>query len=138
MRSKLRGAGSPRFSEIAAWSRPRHREARRYGDGLAAGAELARRLAHDLAERPAERAEAVEADVERDLGHAAVGLAQQEHRALDAAALQIAVRRLAEGRLEGADEVGLRGVRHARERGDVQRLRVLAVHRVARPQHAAV
>src|SRR5262245_32838770 len=127
---KLRGARPARFSKIAAWSRPRHREARRHGDGLAARAELARRLAHDLAERTAERPEAEEADVEADLGHAALGLAQEEHRALDAAALEVAVRRLPEGRFEDADEVRLGGVRHARERGDVQRLRVLAVHRV--------
>src|SRR5262249_13115562 len=95
-------------------------------------------LADDLAERAAERAEAEEADVEADLGDAALGLAQQEHRALDAAALQIAVRRLTERRLEGADEVRLGGVRHAREGGDGERLRVPTIHRVARPQHAAV
>ena len=48
-------------------------------------------------EGAAERAEAVEADVEADIGDAAIGRSQQEHRALDAPALQVAVRRLAEG-----------------------------------------
>ena len=42
-----------------------------------------RRLADDVAERPAEGAQAGKADVEADVGDAAVGLAQQEHRALN-------------------------------------------------------
>src|ERR1700742_4015871 len=104
MGSKLRAGALLRFSETAG-SRPAHGEAGRHRDGLAARAELRRRLADDLAERAAEGAEAEEADVEADLGHAAVGLAQQEHRALDTAALQVAVGRLPERRLEGADEV---------------------------------
>src|SRR3954464_6552840 len=84
------------FSETAG-PHPRHRDADRRGVHAGVGAAvLARRLAEDRAERAAERAEAGEAHVEADLGHAAVGLAQQEHRALDAPALQVAVRRLAE------------------------------------------
>src|SRR5215212_7690220 len=96
------------FSETAR-SRPRHRPARRHVLGARRGvlAVLARRAADDLAERAAERPQAGEADVEADLGDAAVGVAQQRHRALDAPALQIAVRRLAERLAEGADEVRL-------------------------------
>ncbi len=41
------------------------------------------------------------------VGHAAIRLPQQEHRPLDAAALQVAVRRLAEGGAEDADEMRL-------------------------------
>jgi hypothetical protein len=70
------------------------------------GAVGRRRHAQDLAERPAERAEAREADVEADLRDAAVGLAQEERRALDPAALQVAVRRLAEDGAELAREMG--------------------------------
>ena len=69
-----------------------------------------RRLADDVAERPAERPQAGEPDVEADVGHAAVGLAQQEHRPLDPPALQIAVRRLAERGAKRPDEVRLRDV----------------------------
>src|SRR6476620_2565101 len=84
-------------------SRPGHRAAGRDAVGArraAARPVRRRRLADDLAERPAEGPEAPEADVEADLGHAAAGLAQQEHRPLDAPSLQVAVRRLAERRLE--------------------------------------
>src|SRR3954453_14549131 len=94
------------FSETAR-SRPGHREARRDELGVAARAVGGRGLADDLAERPAERAQAREADVEADLGDAAIGLPQQRHRPLDAAALQVAVRGLAEGGAESTDEVGL-------------------------------
>src|SRR3954451_14050871 len=101
-----------RFSKTAR-SRPGHREAVRNGLRLGARAVRARRLADDLAEGPAERAEAAEADVEADVGDAAIGLDEQEHRPLDAPALEVAVRRLAEGGAEGADEVRLRDVRDA-------------------------
>src|SRR5574337_831869 len=55
-----------------------------------------RRLAHDLAEGSAEGSQAREGDVEADIGDAAVGLAQEQHRALHPSPLQVAVRRLAE------------------------------------------
>src|SRR5690349_4062460 len=55
------------------------------------------RLAEHVAESAAEGAQAGEAHVEADLGHRQVAVAQQRHRALDAAALEVAVRRLAEG-----------------------------------------
>src|SRR3954452_17348814 len=125
------------FSKTAR-PRPRHREAVGHGLGVDPRAVRGRRLADDGMEGAAEGPEAREADVKADVGHAAVGLAQQEHRALDPAALEIAVRRLAKGRAERADEVRLGDVREPRERGDVERLGVAAVHRVARPEQATV
>src|SRR4051794_17184194 len=110
MRATLADRTTPRFSETAR-SRPGSRETRGHGAqvcGLLAV--RGRRRADDLAEGPAERAETRKAHVEADLGHAAVGLPEQEHRPLHSAALQIAVGRLAEGGPEGADEVGLRYV----------------------------
>jgi hypothetical protein len=96
------------------------------------------RLADDGPEGAAEGPKAREADVEADVGHAAVGLHEQEHRALDAATLQVAMRRLAERGPEGPDEMRLGHVGDAREGADVERLRVAAVHRVARAQQPAV
>src|SRR6266550_1847498 len=61
-----------------------------------------RRLADDLPERAAEGPPAREADVEANVGDAAVGLAQQEHRALHPPPLQVTVRRLPEGGAEAA------------------------------------
>ena len=102
------------------------------------GAVLLRRLAHDVAEGAAEGAQAGEADGHADVGDRAVGRAQQRHRALDPAALQVAVRGLAERRPEGPDEVRLRHVRDPRQRRDVERVGELPVHRVAGAQHPAV
>src|SRR5205823_1534155 len=86
-----------RFSEPALLSRrthPRHRPAGRHEQRRAragkARAVCRRRLADDGAKRAAERAEAVEAHVEADLGDRTPGLPQQLHRALHAAALQVA------------------------------------------------
>src|SRR3954452_7447046 len=106
MAATLIAAPRLRFSKTAR-SRVGQREA--VGDGLRDGprAVLARRLADDRAERPAERPEAREADVEADLGHGTIRVTEQEHRPLDAPALQVAVRRLAERRAERADEVRL-------------------------------
>src|SRR5918912_1243655 len=108
MRATLPSAAPLRFSETAR-SRPRLREAARHpaqvGRPPAVGG---RRIADDRLERAAERAEAREADVEADVADAAVGLAQEEHRALDAPPLEVAMRRLAEGGAEGPDEVRLR------------------------------
>ena len=97
-----------------------------------------RRLAHDLPERAAEGPQAVEADIEADVGHAAVGLAQPEHRAFDSPPLQVAVRRLTENGPEGTDEVRLGDVGHRGHCADVERLGVGAVHRVAGAQQAPV
>src|SRR5437660_11943620 len=97
MRANLEACAPVRFSKTAR-SRPRHPKAGRDRVGIGTVAILRRGLADDLPERPAERAEAHEAHVEADLGDAAIGLPQHEHRPLDAAPLEIAVRGLAERR----------------------------------------
>src|SRR2546423_9232882 len=138
MAATLIATSRPRFSKTAR-SRPHHRDAiGRRRDRPRPAAVLRGRLADDVAERAAEGPEAGEADVEADLGHAAVALAQQEHRALHAPALQVPVWRLAERRAEGADEVRLGDVGDARQRRDVERLGVRAVHHVARAKEAAI
>src|SRR3974390_1233443 len=85
------------FSETARPC-PGHREAGGHERPrrLAASAVGGRGGADHAGEGAAEGAEAGETDLHADLGHAAVGLAQEVHRALDAPALQVAVRRLAE------------------------------------------
>src|SRR6476620_8934580 len=110
--------------------RPHQREAA--GDHRRRGAAVAvavrgRRLAHDVLEGGREPADALEADVERDLRDGLIGLAQQVGGALDPAALQVAVRGLAELELEGADEVRVRGERGAGQRRNVERFGVMAV-----------
>src|SRR3954452_9227274 len=106
-----------RFSETAR-SRPGHREARRYRRRRARAAVLGGGDADDRGERAAEGAQAREPDVEADAGDALLGRAQQEHRPLDAPALQVPVRRLAERGAERADEVRLADVGDPGERGD--------------------
>src|SRR6267143_3233648 len=133
----LDGVSRPGFSKTAR-SRPGHGEAVRDGHDGPALPVFARRFADDLLKTPAERAQADEADVQADLCHVTVGRTQQIHGALDAAALEIAMGRLAEGRAEGPDEVRLRNMRDAGERVDGERLRVGAVHRVTGAQHSAV
>src|SRR5256885_819149 len=71
------------------------------------GRRARQRLTEDLPERAAEGSPAGEADVEADVGDAAVGLAQQEHRALHSPPLQVTVRRFPEDGSEAADEVCL-------------------------------
>src|SRR5712692_3374638 len=107
------------FSKTAR-SCPGHREASRNGHDRSALAVGGWRLADDVAEAPAEGAETDEADVEADVRHATVGRAQQEHGALDSAALKVPVRRLAKGRAKGSDEVRLRDVRDASQVGDIE------------------
>ena len=97
-----------------------------------------RRLAHDVPERAAEGPDACEADVEANVGDAAVSLAQQEHRALHPPPLEVTVRRLPEGRPEAADEVRFREMGHGGHGADVKRLGVSAVHGVAGAQQAPV
>src|SRR5688572_1709781 len=63
-----------------------------------------RRLAHDRTEGPAECSQAREGDVEADVRDTPIALAEQEHGALHAPALQVAVRGLAEHRAEAPDE----------------------------------
>src|SRR5207247_4836812 len=97
-----------------------------------------RRLADDLAERPAEGPQAHEADVEADVGDAAVGFAEEEHRALDPPPLQVSVRRLSEHRAEAADEVRLGDIGHRGHGADVERLGVGAVDGVVGAMAAPV
>src|SRR5262249_57870426 len=90
--------------------RGRHLEAVGRVDRLVPPSILRRRLADDGPERPTERPQAREADVVADVGDAPLGLAQQEHRALDTATLEIAMWRLTEAGSEAADEMSLGSV----------------------------
>ena len=96
------------------------------------------RLADDLAERPAEGPEAGEADIEADVGDAAVGLAQEEHRALDSSPLQVPVGRLPEDGAEAAAEMRFGDMRHGGHGTDIERLGVGAVHGIAGAKEAPV
>src|SRR5438067_13699098 len=134
-----------RFSEPALLScraHPRHRPTGRHEQrGALAGearAVLRGRLADDRAKRAAERAQAVEAHVEADLGDRARGLTQELHSPLHAAALQVAVRRLAESGAELAAEVRRGYLGDARERLHIERRGEGAVDRVAGSKHATV
>src|SRR5438270_1229293 len=127
----------PVFSKTAR-SCPGHREAVWDGFDRPALTVCRRRLANDVAKAPAERAQAVEADVEADVHDAAVGRPQQEHRPLDPAALQVAVRRLAEGRAKSSDEMRLRDVRDLGEGRDVEWLGVGTVHGITSAQHPSI
>src|SRR5438874_10916429 len=79
------------FVSLARWTHPRHRPASWHAQRGAIcsepGAVARRRLADDLVERPAERAQAVEGHVETDLGDRTVCLAQQLHCPFHPAAL---------------------------------------------------
>lgn len=98
----------------------------------------ARRLPDDLPKGSAKCPEAAEAYVEADVGHGAVTFAQQKHRTLDPAPLQIAVGRLPEDGAEASTEVGRRNVGHRRHCAHIERLGVGAVHRVTGTQQAPV
>src|SRR5215831_15057531 len=92
--SRLRGgfsetATSGRYRRRRPRSGVRHLEAVGHDDRPMAAAVARRRLPDDFAERPAEGTQAGEADIEADIGDAALGLPQKEHRALDAPPLQI-------------------------------------------------
>src|SRR5829696_3192225 len=137
MGSKLPPRSPAGFSKTAR-SRPRHGEAVRNGLRVGPLAVLGGRLAQDRAEGAAEAAEAREAHVEADLGDAAIRVPEQEHGALDPPALKVAVRRLAEGVAEAPAEVRRRHMRDPREARYVERLRVAAVHLIARPEDPPV
>src|SRR5260370_9789646 len=115
----------PGFSKTAR-PRPCHREAHRHRHHDAPISVFGRRDADDVAKGAAERAQAAKADVEAYVRHAALGLPEQEHGALDAPSLQVAMRGLAKSRLEGANEVRLGNVADRRQVADVERLRVRA------------
>src|SRR6267143_6257968 len=127
----------PVFSKTAR-SCPGHREARWDGQDRSASAVGGWRLADDLLKAAAEGAQAVEAEIEADVRHAAIGRPQQEHRPLDPSALQVAVRSLAEGRAKGSDEMRLRDVRDLREGRDVEWLGVGTIHGITGAQHPSI
>jgi hypothetical protein len=112
--------------------RETRRDGRRRGRPPAARIH-ARGLADELAERHTEGTEAPETDGEADLGNRERRAPQQLLRALDAAPQKVAVRRLAEGALEAADEMRPRGVRLPREGANVERLREVAINPILRP-----
>src|SRR5918992_612203 len=127
MRPRLRLAPRARFSKTAR-SRPGLREAGKNGSEVGGPPPVGgQRLADYLGECPTERPETREAHVEADLRHAAVGLPEQEHRTLHTAALQVAMRRLAERGAKDPDEVRLGDVGDPRQGRDVEGLRVVAV-----------
>src|SRR4029077_1625965 len=137
MRSMLLAVRRARFSKTAG-SGPGHREAGGGVHHIAPRAVVGGVHADDVAKGAAEGPEAAESDVEADVGDVVARFAQEEHGALDPAALQVAVRRLAESRSERADKVSFGDACHPRQGGDVQRLGVGAVHGVAGPEHTAI
>src|SRR5690606_21055018 len=99
----LSSVGRPCCSETARCGRagPRLHEAGRHlpvVEGPAGRPVLGGGAADDLPERAAEGGEARPPDVDADRRHRPIGAAQLLHGPLDAAALQVAVGRLAEGR----------------------------------------
>src|SRR5689334_1298971 len=149
MAATLGRCGGVGFSEPALFAAPAPPALARPGEHhrLAAGdrAQLvvvagpvgARRLADELGEAGGERAQARTAHLEADLGHGEVTAAQQRLGALDAPRHEVGVGRLGVRLAEAAAEVRGRHQRGAGERGDVERLRVLAVHPVPGPAKPA-
>src|ERR1700682_1594380 len=121
MKPMLSAVSRPGFSETAG-SCPGHDKARGCVNHFLAGAIFARRDLDDVVKRPAEGAEAAEADVQADISDASLGFTQQEHGALHPPSLQVAVRGLAKGRLEGPDEVRFGNRSDLRQVCYVQRL----------------
>src|SRR5712692_643473 len=132
--------GSVRSLRLSKTARscPGHDKARGSLNSILASSVFGRRHADDIVKGPTESAKAREAGVEADVGHTSVGLAQHEHGALDTPALQVAMRCLAKRRLEGPDEMSLGHARHLGEVGDVERVGIRAVDRIARAQHPAI
>lgn len=95
-------------------------------------------FADDFPERSAERAEAREAHSKADVGDTPLCLAKHEHRSLNATALQVVMRRLAEDGAEAAAEMSLRNMRDRGDSSDIQRIGVSAIHGVARPQQSPI
>src|SRR5262245_33022225 len=112
-RRTLRRPAPSVFSKTARshGARVHEREARRDGRGGSAAPTPpvpSRRLADQIAKCRAERTEALEADLEADLGNGQLCPAQQLLRALDPPPYEVLVGRLAEGSLEAASEMGRR------------------------------
>src|SRR5438105_11233960 len=91
LRSMLLAVPSGCFSKTAR-SHIGHGEAGRGDHDLGPLAVVGRVQADDVAEGPAESAQAGEPNVQADVGDLAVGLAEHEHRPLDSSPLQVAVR----------------------------------------------
>ena len=125
------------FSKTAR-SHPGHREARRHWQRASLRAIGNRRRSDDFMESAAERAEAVEADLEADVGHAAIAFPKQKHCALDTASLEIAVRRLTKCRSEGSRKMGFGNTGDPGEGGNVKGTGIGAVHRVAGAKHPTI
>src|SRR3984893_19427577 len=125
------------FSKTAR-SCPGHREAVRDSHDWSALTVGGRRLADDRLKTTAESAQAVEAYVEADVGDTAIGRPQQEHRPLNATALEIAVWCLTEGRAKRSDEMCLRQIRDLSEGRHVERPGVGTVHGVTGAKHPAI
>jgi hypothetical protein len=89
-------------------------------------------------EGPAECAQTAETDIEGNVRYAPIRGTQEKHRALNAPALGIAMRSLAERRAEGADEVRLGYLRNPREFWNAKRFRKRAIHGIPRAQHPAI
>lgn len=104
---------------------------------LRAGADRARALAGDVAKDAPERAQALPAGVEGDLGDGPIGVAQQRRRPLDAPRQQVAVRRDAESLLERSGEVRRGHAADARQASHGPVLVRGGVHPVLRAQQAA-
>jgi hypothetical protein len=128
---------SPGFSETAR-SCPGHDKAGRSLNGLFTLSVFTGCNPDDVSKRPTERSEAGETDVETDVGHGSVRLAEHEHRAFDASSLEISMGRLSKRPLEGSDEVGLGNACDLRKIRDVERVRVRPVDGVSGAQHAAI
>jgi hypothetical protein len=137
MKPMLCATSGPRFSKTAR-SCPGHGEAGRHGHHELAVSIFRRRVADDVAESPAESAQAAKPNVQADIRDASSRLSQQEHRALHPPALKVAMWCLTEGPPKGPDEVRLGDVRNLGEVWDVERLRVGTVDRVAGAQHPAI
>src|SRR5262245_14379860 len=99
------------------------------GDAVGRG-----RYAVDAAEARRERADAAQTDGEADVGHGAIGVAQQRGRALEPACEEILVRRLAESSPKFPAEVRRREVGGAGKRRHVERLAEARVRDVLRTQ----
>ena len=93
-------------------------------------------LTDDVTECAPERAQAVPARLERDLGDGQIRIAEQRSGPLDAPREQVPVRRDAEGLLEGSCEMSLRGAAHARQPPDGPLLVRGGIHPVLGAQQA--
>src|SRR5206468_6901391 len=104
------------------------------GEGGAVGG---RRSAEHPGEARRERAEALEADREADVGDRAVGRAQEGGGPLEAASEEVGVRRVAERPAELPAEMGAGETGGAGEVIDVERLEIASVGEILGPEEMA-